>query len=253
MPTINSTEPHAGRVALVTGASRGIGQAIAVGLAERGARVILGDRGDAAETRALIDKTGHPAVPVTLDVSDPSSIEAARDRVAAELGHVDILVNNAGVFEASTWDDLDFETWRHVMSVDLDGPMLMCKAFLPLMRGRGWGRVINVSSATVAIASPVSIAYRTSKMGVIGFTRALSATLGDEGITINAVLPSLTRTAMTEVIPQAIVDASLGRQVIHREAEPGDIAGSVFLLAADEAAWITGQTIMANGGNAFGL
>jgi NAD(P)-dependent dehydrogenase (short-subunit alcohol dehydrogenase family) len=121
------------------------------------------------------------------------------------------------------------------------------------MRGRGWGRVINIASATVAIASPVSIAYRTSKMGVIGFTRALSATLGDEGITINAVLPSLTRTAMTEGIPQAIVDASLGRQVIHREAEPADIAGSVFLLAADEAAWITGQTIMANGGNAFGL
>src|ERR1700722_275181 len=83
--------------------------------------------------------------------------------------------------------------------------------------------------------------------------RALSATLGDEGITLNAVLPSLTRTAMTEGIPQAIVDASLGRQVIHREAEPGDIAGSVFLLAADEAGWITGQTIMANGGNAFGL
>jgi NAD(P)-dependent dehydrogenase (short-subunit alcohol dehydrogenase family) len=139
------------------------------------------------------------------------------------------------------------------MAVDLDGPMLMCKAFLPLMRGRGWGRVINIASATVAIPSPVSIAYRTAKMGAIGFTRALSATLGDEGITINAVLPSLTRTAMTEGLSQAIVDARLGRQVIHRQAEPADIAGSVFLLAADEAAWITGQTIMANGGNAFGL
>ena len=253
MPANNIAQPHAGRVALVTGASRGIGQAVAVGLAERGARVVLGDRSEANETRALIDKTGHPAVSVTLDVSDPSSIEAARDRVAEELGQVDILVNNAGIFEAATWDDLDFGLWQRVMSTDLNGPMLMCKAFLPLMRGRGWGRVINVSSATVAIASPVSIAYRTSKMGVIGFTRALSATLGDEGITINAVLPSLTRTAMTEGLPQAVVDASLGRQVIHRQAEPADIAGCVFLLAADEAGWITGQTIMANGGNAFGL
>jgi len=224
-----------------------------VGLAERGARVVLGDRGDASETIALIAQTGHEAVPVTLDVSDRSSIEAAADRVAEELGHVDILVNNAGTFEAATLDELDFELWRRVIAVDLDGPMLMCKAFLPLMRKHGWGRVINIASATVAIASPVSIAYRTSKMGVIGFTRALSATLGDEGITINAVLPSLTRTAMTEGLPQAIVDASLGRQVIHREAEPADIAGSVFLLAADEAGWITGQTIMANGGNAFGL
>jgi NAD(P)-dependent dehydrogenase (short-subunit alcohol dehydrogenase family) len=170
MPTNNTSEPHAGRVALVSGTSRGIGQAIAVGLAERGARVVLGDRGDASETIALIGDTGHEAVPVTLDVSDPSSIEAARDRVAEELGHVDILVNNAGTFEAATWDDLDFDLWQRVMAVDLNGPMLMCKAFLPLMRGRGWGRVINIASATVAIASPVSIAYRTSKMGDIGFT-----------------------------------------------------------------------------------
>ena len=88
------------------------------------------------------------------------------------------------------------------MSVNLNGPMLMAKAFLPRMRGRGWGRVINLASATVAIASPVSIAYRASKMGVIGFTRALSATLGDDGITINAVLPSLTKTAMTDGLPR---------------------------------------------------
>ena len=253
MPARKTCESHAGRVALVTGTSRGIGQAIAVGLAERGARVVLGDRGDASQTIALIAGTGHEAVPVRLNISDRSSIEAARDRVAEELGHVDILVNNAGTFEGATWDELDFDLWQHVVTTDLNGPMLMCKAFLPLMRGRGWGRVINIASATVAIPSTVSIAYRTAKMGAIGFTRALSATLGDEGITINAVLPSLTRTAMTEGLPQAIVDASLGRQVIHRQAEPADIAGSVFLLAADEAAWITGQTIMANGGNAFGL
>jgi 3-oxoacyl-[acyl-carrier protein] reductase len=253
MATINSAA-HAGRVALVTGASRGIGQAVAVGLAERGARVVLGGHVDGVkETSDLIAKTGQPAYSVALDVSDPSSIAAASDRVKDELGRVDILVNNAGMFEAATWDALDFDLWQRVMSVDLNGTMLMCKAFLPLMRGRGWGRVINVASATVAIASPVSIAYRTAKMGVIGFTRALSATLGDEGITINAVLPSLTKTAMSEGLPEAIVKASLGRQVIHREAEPADIAGSVFLLAADEAGWITGQTIMANGGNAFGL
>src|SRR5690242_2774376 len=253
MATINS-EAHTGRVALVTGASRGIGQAIATGLAERGAQVVLGGHvDDVSETADRIAKTGRPALTVPLDLSDPSSIAAAGVRVKSELGRVDILVNNAGTFEAKTWDELDFEVWRHVMSVDLDGTMLMCKAFLPLMRGRGWGRIINVGSATVAIASPVSIAYRTAKMGVIGFTRALSATLGDEGITINAVLPSLTKTAMSEGVLPAVRDASLARQVIHREAEPADVAGGVFLLAADEADWITGQTIMANGGNAFGL
>jgi NAD(P)-dependent dehydrogenase (short-subunit alcohol dehydrogenase family) len=246
-------EPHAGRVAIVTGAASGIGQAVAVGLAERGATVIVAGHGDLRATTDLIAPTGSPAIAAPLDVSDPSSIEVVRAQIADEQGHVDILVNNAGIFENATWDELDLELWQRVISVDLNGPMLMCKAFLPLMQGRGWGRVINMSSATVAIASPVSIAYRTSKMGVVGFTRALSETLGDDGITVNAVLPSLTRTPMIEGVPEPIVTNSLGRQVIHRMAEPEDIAGSVLMLASDDAGWITGQTIMANGGNAFSL
>jgi NAD(P)-dependent dehydrogenase (short-subunit alcohol dehydrogenase family) len=253
MPTTTTNKPHAGRVALVTGAARGIGQAIAVGLAERGAKVVIGDIEDVTETTELIAASGGSALAAGLDISDPAVVETVRRRVADDLGRVDILVNNAAIFEAATWDDLDFALWQRIMGVNLNGPMLMCKAFLPLMRGHGWGRVINVASATVAIASPVSIAYRASKMGVIGFTRALSATFGDDGITINAVLPSLTRTAMTDGLPQAVVEASLSRQVIHREAEADDIAGSVFLLASDDAGWITGQTLMANGGNAFGL
>ena len=252
MPT-TTDKPHAGRVALVTGAARGIGQAIAVGLARQGATVVIGDVGDLAETSELIAKAGNPAMVARLDISDPAVVDRVRERVADELGRVDILVNNAAIFESATWDELDFALWQRIMAVNLNGPMLMCKAFLPLMRGRGWGRIINMASATVAIASPVSIAYRTSKMGVIGFTRALSATLGDAGITVNVVLPSLTRTAMSEGLPEAVVNNSLGRQVIHRMAEPDDIAGSVLILAADQAGWITGQTIMANGGNSFGL
>ena len=246
-------KPHAGRIALVTGAARGIGQAIAVGLARQGATVVIGDVGDLAETSELIAKAGNPAMVARLDISDPAVVDRVRERVADELGRVDILVNNAAIFESATWDELDFALWQRIMAVNLNGPMLMCKAFLPLMRGRGWGRIINMASATVAIASPVSIAYRTSKMGVIGFTRALSATLGDAGITVNVVLPSLTRTAMSEGLPEAVVNNSLGRQVIHRMAEPDDIAGSVLILAADQAGWITGQTVMANGGNSFGL
>src|SRR6266581_3350924 len=253
MPTTSTDKPHAGRVAVVTGAARGIGQAIAVGLAEQGATVVIGDVGDLAETSELIAKVGTSAMATPLDISAPAVIDGVRQRIADELGRVDILVNNAAIFESATWDDLDFGLWQRIMSVNLNGPMLMCKAFLPLMRCRSWGRIINMASATVAIASPVSIAYRTSKMGVIGFTRALSATLGDDGITINTVLPSLTRTAMAEDLPAAVVDASLGRQVIHRMAEPEDIAESVLILASEEAGWITGQTIMANGGNSFGL
>jgi NAD(P)-dependent dehydrogenase (short-subunit alcohol dehydrogenase family) len=252
MPSRTNT-PHAGRVALVTGAASGIGQAVAVGLAERGATVIVAGQGDLNATTDLIAQSGGTAIAATVDISDPSSIEVLRAHVADEYRRVDILVNNAGIFESATWDELDLELWQRVMNVDLNGPMLMSKAFLPLMQGRGWGRIINVSSATVAIASPVSIAYRTAKMGVVGFTRALSATLGDDGITVNAVLPSLTRTPMTEGLPEPIVSDSLGRQVIHRMAEPEDVAGGILMLAGDDAGWITGQAIMANGGNSFGL
>src|SRR6201987_2477326 len=134
-------QPHAGRVALVTGAASGIGQAVAVGLAERGATVIVAGHGDLTATTELIAPTGNTAVAAQVDVSDPSSIDALHDQAANEHGHVDILVNNAGVFENSTWDELDLEQWQHLMNVDLTGPMLMCKAFLPLMQGRGWGRI----------------------------------------------------------------------------------------------------------------
>ncbi|HME65711.1 MAG TPA: SDR family NAD(P)-dependent oxidoreductase [Streptosporangiaceae bacterium] len=121
-------------MALVTGAARGIGQAIAVGLARQGATVVIGDIEDLTETSKLIASTGKSAVASTLDISDPSVIDQVRVRVADELGQVDILVNNAAVFESATWDELSPELWQHVMTVNLNGPMLICKAFLPLMR-----------------------------------------------------------------------------------------------------------------------
>jgi NAD(P)-dependent dehydrogenase (short-subunit alcohol dehydrogenase family) len=139
MPTTTIDKPHAGRVALVTGAARGIGQAVAVGLAERGASVVLDDIGEPSETAELIADSGGSALAVSLDISDLSVIDAARGRVADELGRIDILVNNAAIFEAATRDGPDFELWQRIMSVNLNGPMLICQAFLPLMSGRGWG------------------------------------------------------------------------------------------------------------------
>jgi NAD(P)-dependent dehydrogenase (short-subunit alcohol dehydrogenase family) len=253
MPTTTTDKPHAGRVALVTGAAQGIGQAIAVGLAKQGATVVIGDIGDLGQTAEQIANAGSEAVTARLDISDPAVVAGVRDLVTDQFGRLDILVNNAAIFEGASWEDLDFELWQRIMAVNLNGPMLMCKAFVPLMKDSGWGRIINMASATVSVASPFSLAYRTSKMGVIGFTRALSATLGDAGVTVNVVLPSLTHTAMTEGLPEAVVNNSLGRQVIHRWAEPDDIAGGVLILAANEAGWITGQAILVNGGNSFGL
>src|SRR6201984_3534790 len=146
--------PHQGRVALIPGGSRGIGQSVAVELARRGAHVVIGARTDQSETAQLVAEAGGEVLPLTLDISDPASVDEARTRVEAGPGQVDILVNNAATFETATWDELDFELWQHVMSVNLNGTMLMCKAFLPLMTGRGWGRVINIASASVAIARP---------------------------------------------------------------------------------------------------
>ena len=245
-------QPHAGRVALVTGAASGIGQAVALGLAQRGATVIVAGHGDLTATTDLITQAGGTATATALDISDPASIEAVRAQVADEYGHVDILVNNAGIFEQATWDELDLELWQRVMTVDVNGTMLMCKAFLPLMRGRGWGRVINVSSATVAIASPVSIAYRTSKMAVVGFTRALSATLGDDGI-------RSTRCPVAHPYPDDRGHTGADRHQQPRPAgHPPDGRARRRrrghpMIASDDAGWITGQSIMANGGNAFGL
>jgi NAD(P)-dependent dehydrogenase (short-subunit alcohol dehydrogenase family) len=253
MPTTTTDKPHAGRVALVTGAARGIGQPIAVGLAERGASVVLGDIDEPRETAELIAGTGSSAVTARLDISDPFVIEAVRRRVADELGRVDILVNNAAIFEAATWDDLDFELWQRIMSVNLNGAdahvQVVPAAYERTRLGPRHQRRLGDRSDRKPSLDRLS----RRKMGVIGFTRALSATFGDDGITINAVLPSLTRTAMTDGLPQPVVEASLSRQVIHREAEAADIAGSVYLLASDDAGWITGQTLLANGGNAFGL
>src|SRR6266404_1620139 len=139
------------------------------------------------------------------------------------------------------------------MSVNLNGTMLMCKAFLPLMRGRGWGRVINIASASVAIASPVSIAYRASKMGIIGLTRALSATLGDEGITIKRGRCLAHTHSHGRRRSRGDRQRQRRASVIHRMAEPVDIAGAVAMVASDDAGWITGQSILANGGNAFSI
>jgi NAD(P)-dependent dehydrogenase (short-subunit alcohol dehydrogenase family) len=126
---------------------------------------------------------------VQLDISDPAIVNRVRDQVADEFGRVDILVNNAAIFESATWDELDFGLWQRIVSVNLNGPMPMSKAFVALMRAAAGAGSSTWASAKVAIASPVSIANRTSKMGVIGFTRALSAMLGDDGITVNVVLP----------------------------------------------------------------
>jgi NAD(P)-dependent dehydrogenase (short-subunit alcohol dehydrogenase family) len=247
---MNDSPPLADRVAVVTGAAGGIGQEVCVDLADRGAIVVATDIRQLDETRDRLN--GAPHHFVSLDVTSPQRTAALAERVESELGRCDILVNNAARLESVSWDELDLELWRAVIAVNLDGPMLMCKALVPLMRRGGWGRIINVSSGSVMQPMPGSIAYRASKMGLIGFTRALSAELGEHGITINAVCPSITDTPMaTAGIPPEHITAMVSRQAVKRIARADDISAIVALLVSPDARWITGQTILANSGGSF--
>lgn len=242
---------HAGRTAVVTGAAGGIGQAIAVGLAARGATVVATDVADLGETADRLGSAGDGSRVATVDVTDAASVEHLREEVQARLSRCDILVNNAAILETKSWDELEYELWQRVLRVNLDGPMLMCKALVPLMRTGGWGRIVNVSSGSIQQPIPVSVAYRTSKMGLIGFTRAMSAALGGDGITVNAICPSITHTPMVDDMAEDVIADGISRQAIKRLAEPADIAGGVFVLTSDDAHWITGQTVLVNAGGTF--
>ena len=189
----NSGRTHEGRVALVTGAAQGLGQAIALALAERGARVLATDLAPPLET---VRRIGPTAQALRLDVSMDDDWRLAAEK-GAELGPVDIVVNNAGFFPNRRIDDLDFPTWRKTMATNLDAHFLSAKHFLPAMRKNGWGRFVGISSNMVGLAIQGMSHYIASKMAIIGFMRGLANDVADDGITANAVLPGLTNTPAT--------------------------------------------------------
>lgn len=238
-----------GRVAVVSGAASGLGRAYARRLAEEGAAVAIADIADAQETVALIDNAGGEAWPQVCDVTDQDSVRACARAVEGRYGRCDILVNNAGIYPVVSFEEMTFETWRRVMAVNLDGVFLMCQAFLPAMRTRGYGRVVNITTTIPWLTVPDFSAYCASKMGVIGLTRALASEYGEHGITLNAAAPSLVRTGTTEAGPQAqMFDAVAQAQAIKRTQEPEDMVGTIAFLCSDDAAFMTGQTLIADGG-----
>jgi len=241
---------HAGRVAIVTGAAAGLGRAYAKRLAKDGAHVIVADVGDGSETVKAITAAGGLAMAAPGDVTSPDSMAALRDFTYSELGRCDILVNNAGVHPHVRWDELDFEEWRRVMTINLDSMFIACKTFAPGMAKKGFGRIINISSTTVDLVQPGFVHYIASKAGVIGFTRALATELGDSGVTVNAVLPGLTKTASIAAQWEGtpVLDQVAAQQAIKRIAVPSDIEGTISFLATEDAAWITGQSIVVDGG-----
>ena len=239
-----SIRTHEDRVALVTGAGQGIGQAIAIALAERGARVIATDLKPPQETAGRI---GPAATALQLDVTQEEDWRSVSLK-SRDVGEVDIVVNNAGYFPNLSIDELDLPTWRKTMATNLYSHFLSVKYFLPKMRKKKWGRFVGISSNMVGLAIPGMSHYIATKMGIIGFMRGLANDVANDGITTNAVLPGLTNTLATAPQSEEQKRATWEQQAIKRIEEPGDVTGAVLFLTSDDAAFITGQAIVVDGG-----
>lgn len=246
-----------GQVALVTGGAVGIGRAICSELAAAGARVVVLDRSDPGEAVAAIRTAGGEAFGVTGDVSAESDVQAAVDEAVERYGGVDVLVNNAGVFaslQPRPFEEIPLDEWRTVLDINVLGCVLAARSAVPSMRRRGGGRIVNIASTTAFKGVPFLLHYTSSKGAVLAMTKALARELGGDHIRVNAVAPGFTVSAgveqNAELVENMRRNAPSGR-ALSREMLPADIVGAVRFLAGPTAGFITGQTLVVDGGAYF--
>jgi NAD(P)-dependent dehydrogenase (short-subunit alcohol dehydrogenase family) len=237
------------RVAAVTGAAAGIGRAYAERLARDGFVLAAVDLAPPTDTVEAITAAGGTASGFAADVTDPAAVEQCVAAIGASVGPPAVLVNNVGTYPVIKWDDLTLDDFRRVMAVNLESAFLLCQACIPSMREQGWGRIVNIASRTFWLPVPDMAAYLASKGAVIGLSRALATELGPHNITVNVVAPGLTRTATMEAsTADAVFQMTANMQVIKRTQEPEDLVGLVSFLASEDAGFMTGQTLMVDGG-----
>ena len=231
-----------GKVALVTGGSRGIGRAIALELARAGAAVVVGYRSGADEAEAVAKEAGGRAVQA--DVSDPEEAK----RLVEEAGDLDILVNNAGLTRDGLLARMPDDDWRAVIETNLSSVFYTCRAVTRGMMKKRAGSIVNVSSIVGVHGNWGQTNYGASKAGIIGFTKSLARELGSRGVRANVVAPGYVNTRLTDVLPEEAQQAMLANTPLGRLGEPEDIAGAVRFLCSDEAAFITGEVLLVDGG-----
>ncbi|MGP1586354.1 MAG: 3-oxoacyl-[acyl-carrier-protein] reductase [Schwartzia sp. (in: firmicutes)] len=240
-----------GRYALVTGASRGIGRAVALALAAEGASVALNFAGNVAAAEAVkgeIERSGGKALLVPADVSNETAVEDMVKTVAETFGGIDILVNNAGITRDGLLLRMKEADWDAVLDTNLKGVFLCAKAVSKLMMKKRYGRIVNMASVVGLVGNASQANYAAAKAGVIGFTKAMAKEMASRGITVNAIAPGFIHSDMTDVLPDKVKEAMLAGIPLGRAGEPDDVAKAALFLAADQAAYITGQVLQVDGG-----
>lgn len=242
---------HEGRVAVVTGAATGIGQAHAERLAKEGANIVIADLAPAEATVELVERAGSQAIAVRCDLTSAEQVAAMATAAVDTFGKVDVLIHNAGIYPQQHFSDITFDDWRKVMSVNVDSAYHLCHELLPGMRQRGWGRVVFMCS-TVFHTGPAGMShYTASKAALIGFLRSLAPEVGNDGVTVNGIAPGVVNTenavrAMS-VVP-GYFESLAEQQAIQRTGQPDDLVGTMSFLVSEDAAFLTGQTICVDGG-----
>lgn len=245
------------KVAIVTGSAQGLGKTYALALSGEGARIVIADVIDTQDAKLAIEERGGEVLALHVDVSDEKSTREMVQQTIERFGRIDVLINNAAIFASivkKPFYALSGQEWDDVIRVNLKGAFFCCQAVYPQMKKQGKGKIINISSGTWFKGAPLFLHYVTSKAGIVGLTRALAREVGADGISVNAVAPGLTESDALRGNPinsKEMAQPTINSRCFKRAEQPEDLVGTIVFLASDESNFITGQTIVVDGGSAM--